>query len=398
MKPEIENIFDHNACLTRRQIKDYISAVMATEESEAVELHFNSCPLCREAMDGYLAHSDKALEALATLDTNFLKDQIGAIQQTQEAKPVPIMTRPSKKKRSLVQRPGFHSIIPVLLAVGAFALFQRELSKPVPRKQQLARLAKPAAVQEEPVRSQLPEARTEAPPVRKYPEAPVGSNLKLRSVDVLPGQADSQHPNVIAAPVARNADGSLVGPSADTQKPKVVSAPTVSRYPEFSAANNTKYPTVSRPLSDTQKPSAMPVSTVNRYSETPVGKNLKVQSAGVPVTATTPKPDMHPAASAAQPKSKMIGPVDDFFDEPADAKPKQANASPNSGGAVPARATVQPAEKPKERIIVPPVEKPRESANPDVTPSRESTPQPEKAKTNSNPNPGQPGGNTQPGE
>lgn len=199
MTPD-ENIFDANACLTRSQVQDYLSAAMATEEIEAVERHFSSCPLCREAMDGYLAHAGNALETLASLNTHFIKEQVGNIQQQHPAKPVPVLTRPARRKRSLGRPPGFTSLVQVVLIGSLFILFQNELNKPVPRRA-LTHTSRAAAQAETVVTKGLAEVKTEpAPPPKKYPEAPVGRNLKLQGTVnvVVPTNSDTGHAVVAA--------------------------------------------------------------------------------------------------------------------------------------------------------------------------------------------------------
>ena len=72
---QLKHIFDDSVCLTRRQMKDYVNGTMTNEESYAVELHLNSCPFCDEAIEGLFEQKEgNAVEALADLDTEFLKD------------------------------------------------------------------------------------------------------------------------------------------------------------------------------------------------------------------------------------------------------------------------------------------------------------------------------------
>lgn len=72
---QLKHIFDNSVCLTRRQMKDYVNGTMTNEESHAVELHLNSCPFCDEAIEGLFEQKEgNAVEVLAELDTEFLKD------------------------------------------------------------------------------------------------------------------------------------------------------------------------------------------------------------------------------------------------------------------------------------------------------------------------------------
>ena len=75
----ILHILDQSTCLTRRQMKDYLAGTMLPEEVHAAEMHISSCPLCSMALDGFEAHSEEALEAIASLNSGFLKDHFDSI-------------------------------------------------------------------------------------------------------------------------------------------------------------------------------------------------------------------------------------------------------------------------------------------------------------------------------
>jgi hypothetical protein len=78
MKEELKHIFDHSACMTRRQMVDYLDGQMALEECHAVEHHINGCPLCSTAMDAVLNNRD-SLHTIETLNTVFLKEHFHLI-------------------------------------------------------------------------------------------------------------------------------------------------------------------------------------------------------------------------------------------------------------------------------------------------------------------------------
>jgi hypothetical protein len=186
MKTLSEHTFDDHACLTRRQVKDYLSAAMSPEEVAAAEQHFNSCPLCKEAMEGYLGHSDKALEVLAGLNNDMLNQQIGSIQQQMhEAKMVPILTKPAKRKKRAGEPPRLNSLVPVFVLVAVFALFCYEQGNsfvPYPPRRAAVREARP----EKPLATAYAKAAP-APKVSSvsYPEEPVAHITK---VDAPPAQ------------------------------------------------------------------------------------------------------------------------------------------------------------------------------------------------------------------
>ncbi|MES2704665.1 MAG: hypothetical protein V4649_18640 [Bacteroidota bacterium] len=168
MKNTNEHIFDDSACLTRRQVKEYLACTISPEESEAAEFHFNKCPLCREAMDGYLAHTGEATQVLAGFTPAFLAGHVAA-QHPIHAAPVPITARKSKRRRLLGdQAPRFNSIFPVFFLAGLFAIARYEMSKPG------------VSVQVTPItahsKAQLPQAQ------------PVSSSASLKTATTYPEQ------------------------------------------------------------------------------------------------------------------------------------------------------------------------------------------------------------------
>jgi hypothetical protein len=77
MNKALIHIFDSSACLTRRQMKDYVNSVMTGEECHAAEVHLNSCMFCSEAIDGlYEEKEHGAVGAMVALDNEFLKEKL----------------------------------------------------------------------------------------------------------------------------------------------------------------------------------------------------------------------------------------------------------------------------------------------------------------------------------
>jgi len=74
MNELLKHIFDDSACLTRRQINDYINGVMGSEECHAAEHHINSCPFCSEAIEGMAADPQGSAMAVNELDATFLQE------------------------------------------------------------------------------------------------------------------------------------------------------------------------------------------------------------------------------------------------------------------------------------------------------------------------------------
>lgn len=74
---QLKHIFDDSVCLTKRQMKDYVSGAMTNEEAHALEVHLNSCPFCSEAIEGMLSlEPAEASTVLNDLNANFLKEHL----------------------------------------------------------------------------------------------------------------------------------------------------------------------------------------------------------------------------------------------------------------------------------------------------------------------------------
>lgn len=74
---QLKHIFDDSVCLTKRQMKDYVSGAMTNEEAHALEVHLNSCPFCSEAIEGMLSlEPGEASTVLNDLNANFLKEHL----------------------------------------------------------------------------------------------------------------------------------------------------------------------------------------------------------------------------------------------------------------------------------------------------------------------------------
>ena len=76
-KEQLIHIFDNSTCLTRRQLKDYVTGAMTNEEAHAAEVHLNACPMCSDAVEGLFEQQEGGLAAMAEPDGGFLKDHFG---------------------------------------------------------------------------------------------------------------------------------------------------------------------------------------------------------------------------------------------------------------------------------------------------------------------------------
>ncbi|GEM_PF-1256897 len=79
---------DNSACLTRRQIDDYLQNKLFPEELYVVEMHLNECPFCNDAVEGY-TKSGNANQILSTVE-EFSFTTIPA----REAQPEPVPPAP----------------------------------------------------------------------------------------------------------------------------------------------------------------------------------------------------------------------------------------------------------------------------------------------------------------
>jgi len=106
MKEQLIHILDQSVCLSRKQIKEYLSGTMLPEEMHAVEMHLNSCPLCNMAMEGFEEHNEEALAAIASLNSGFLKDHFDTIAPqihlNSIASAATLPAPPSSNKRSSI--------------------------------------------------------------------------------------------------------------------------------------------------------------------------------------------------------------------------------------------------------------------------------------------------------
>jgi hypothetical protein len=74
MNERISHIFESSACLTRRQVQDYVNKTMSREECFAAEHHINSCSFCSAALDGLTS------DTLKNMDNAFLKEHLSLIR------------------------------------------------------------------------------------------------------------------------------------------------------------------------------------------------------------------------------------------------------------------------------------------------------------------------------
>ncbi len=75
---QLKHIFEQSRCLTKKQLKEYVSGSMSPEEAHAVEQHLHSCPMCSDAVDGLMTQQGKGVEVMNTINADFLTKHLGA--------------------------------------------------------------------------------------------------------------------------------------------------------------------------------------------------------------------------------------------------------------------------------------------------------------------------------
>lgn len=92
MSEELKHIFDKSACISKRQMKEYIGGMMNREEARAIEHHLTYCEFCNEAIDGLMADQQASHTALDELNDKFIRD-FYARQEANEIKNAKIIAR-----------------------------------------------------------------------------------------------------------------------------------------------------------------------------------------------------------------------------------------------------------------------------------------------------------------
>ncbi len=77
-REQLKHIFEQSSCLTKKQLKEYVSGSMSPEEAHAVEQHLHSCPMCSDAVDGLMTQQGKGVEVMNTINADFLTKHLGA--------------------------------------------------------------------------------------------------------------------------------------------------------------------------------------------------------------------------------------------------------------------------------------------------------------------------------
>lgn len=97
MSEELQHIFDRSACISKRQMREYISGMMNREEIRAVEHHLSYCEFCSEAIEGLTNEQNASHHALDELNDQFIRDYY-ARQEANQAKALAVNTSSKNKK------------------------------------------------------------------------------------------------------------------------------------------------------------------------------------------------------------------------------------------------------------------------------------------------------------
>ncbi|RQO32126.1 hypothetical protein DBR32_00495 [Taibaiella sp. KBW10] len=84
---------DNSACLTRRQINDYILNKLFPEELYVVEMHLNECPFCNDAIEGF-NHTDNANQLLSEIDILHLPAVAAVAPAVEKPAPAKVVSMP----------------------------------------------------------------------------------------------------------------------------------------------------------------------------------------------------------------------------------------------------------------------------------------------------------------
>ena len=224
MKEALSHILDQSVCLTRRQMKEYIAGTMLREEQHAAELHLASCPLCSMAMDGFEAHSEEALAAIASLNSGFLKEHYDAVTPQIHLNSVaPVMTASAPRRKTGAQ-PLWRNLgiaASVVLALGVVWFMRQQKMENGPK-----------AIAD----NSLPAASALAQPMAATAEKPASPRQQNERRPAAAG--NTRAATVIAADDARKADAS--GEIAMTDKsaaPPVKPAATAASQESGASVN-----------------------------------------------------------------------------------------------------------------------------------------------------------------
>jgi hypothetical protein len=131
-KEQLMHIFDSSACLTKRQLKDYVRNGMTNEETHAIEVHLNSCPFCSEAVEG-LFGKEEGRTALAEVNGDFIHEHFSFINPqihlNSLASAHPVQQHVHRYRRKKAQPMWRTSSIAAVLLVGVAVVWYMESGK-----------------------------------------------------------------------------------------------------------------------------------------------------------------------------------------------------------------------------------------------------------------------------
>lgn len=199
MCEQLKRIFDSSACLSRRQLKDYVSGQMSREEEYAAEYHVNTCLLCSEALDGLGKKASVLI--FEELDANFLEDHfslinpqihLNSIAPSMGAQPV---TRVLKKKNNAPLLKPTSILSALILAFAVLWYLDYEKPAVADNNQRIIEVQSDVANQQVvPLKDVTPES------AQTIPQSQVDEQIAIPT-----GSEDNQHSNKQQAFVATEA-------------------------------------------------------------------------------------------------------------------------------------------------------------------------------------------------
>ena len=286
MKEQLIHILDQSVCLSRKQMKEYISGTMQREEMHAAEIHLSSCPLCSMAMEGFEAHSDEALAAIASLNSGFLKehfDNIAPQIHLNSMAPAATLTASNAARKSGHVQPSWRTAsiaAGILLLFGA--LWYVEFGQDGNTDSKHIAMSSPPSA---PASTQIAKRNAASP---QPGDGPAAAAKNITVATEAPGSG------LEPKPTAPDEDyGYDISTASNTAAPALAKLPE-NEKPAAPAAKAPSPAYAAQGLSDIDAPSSNPESMPARGS---AEKNASSQSPDLAVVATqsysTARPSVH---------------------------------------------------------------------------------------------------------
>ncbi len=228
MKEQLIHILDQSVCLSRKQMKEYLSGSMLPEEAHAAEVHLSSCALCSLAMEGFEEHSEQALAAISALNSGFLKEHFDNISPQIHLNSIAhTAALPAVARKSISLQPVWRRVAiaaAAMLLIGLVWAFQHNRNpKPVPVREIVVNSSSPSGAvgASTPATSAVERPVTAAsiPPKAETPAGKSATPVVKQDVKVtpVPEVSDKQPDAPLPAKVAAVASPKPAAPDTDVK-------------------------------------------------------------------------------------------------------------------------------------------------------------------------------------